>query len=242
MNCVLSIGRRVNIPSPISTVVKEAKLAARVNGDQVSILDIGYGSGNHWAAFSQKVLGTDLRVVITALDTVAPPADDRGIWNKPALKDYIQGEAPQDLATIASESFDLVIGFDLIEHLSKENGYLLLYEMERISKHSAVIFTPNGHVWQPPSAENPMQAHISGWTPSELRAFGWSRIRGATGLKFMFGPYAERRGRLGYWSRILSVGFSRIGFLFPNLAFSFVANNRKNTPPPADKESEGLMF
>ena len=232
MNRVLSIGRRVNIPSPISTVVKEVKLAARVTGDKVSVLDIGYGLGNHWAAFSQKLLGPDLRVVITALDAVSPPFFPPvidGSGSEPSVEGYIQGEAPMDLATIPSQSFDLVIGFDLIEHLSKENGYLLLYEMERISKHSAVIFTPNGHVWQPPSAENPMQAHISGWTPSELRAFGWNRIRGATGLKFMFGPYAKLRGKSDSWSRIVSVVFSRIVLLFPNLAFSFVAIHRKNT-------------
>jgi len=226
INTLFAIGRRLNIPSPISSVVNEAKLAARVIGDKVRILDIGHGSGHHWAALNQKPLKTHLEIVITALDAIVPQLIAESV-SKPPLEGYIQGEAPMALTQIPSQSFDLVIAFDLIEHLSKENGYLLLYEMERISKYSAVIFTPNGHVWQPPTLENPMQAHISGWSPAELRAFGWNRIRGATGLKFMFGPYAEPVGNLDYWNRITSVSLSRIAWLFPKLAFSFVAIRRK---------------
>jgi hypothetical protein len=75
------------------------------------------------------------------------------------------------------------VAFDLIEHLSREDGYKLLYEVDRISAFASLIFTPNGFVWQPPTEKNSFDAHLSGWTPSEFRRMGWSKLKGHGGSK-----------------------------------------------------------
>ncbi len=227
-NLISKVGARLNIPSPISHVIHEVRFLSQ-NGkpshaNKVSVLDIGYGLGNHWAgAKLDHVLRGQIE--ITAFDSLIPSMPEQ--VHSP-IKEYIQGLAPQDLAKIPSGCFDIVIAFDVIEHLSKEEGYLLAYEMERISGSSCIVFTPNGHVWQPGTLDNPRQAHISGWRPKEFARLGWKSIRGSTGLKFFFGPYAQLKlsDPLGI-IRIASVLVSRLVLFVPGLAFSFVAVSRK---------------
>ena len=122
------------------------------------ILDIGYGFGNHWAPIG----GVPQHAHCTAIEAAESWAA-KTVY--PENVDVIIGTAPQVLGTLGSNSFDVVIAFDLIEHLSKEDGYRLVYEMERIARRICVIFTPNGHVWQPPRPDNSFDAHLSGWTP-----------------------------------------------------------------------------
>lgn len=219
-------GERINIPNPISHVTKEAARIAKLSSTQtgiqkVSILDLGFGLGNHWSSVGADFPGTGVEIDLTAFDAVVNGTQGNSF---PQPKDYLQGLAPNDLAGIPGRSFDMVIAFDLIEHLSKADGYLLLYQMERISSHSAIIFTPNGHVWQPPSPDNPKQAHLSGWSPSEFARLGWKTRLGATGLRGFFGPYAAFKPRKQFgFLRTFSVLLSRLALLLPSLAYSFVA-------------------
>jgi len=74
-------------------------------------------------------------------------------------------------------SLDTIIAFDLIEHLPKDLGWKLIQEIQRTTKNTAVIFTPNGfmeqHVDENESDEwgwtgNLLQNHLSGWTKDEF--------------------------------------------------------------------------
>jgi hypothetical protein len=62
--------------------------------------------------------------------------------------------------------------------------------MVRICKGSALIYTPNGFLWQPPSTNNSYNAHISGWSIKDLKQFGFTKFHGHVGAKFFWGPYA----------------------------------------------------
>ena len=125
---------------------------------------------------------------VTLLDPVLENSS-----KEPSNFAVIQGAAPEALTSLGAGSFDVVIAFDLIEHMSKEDGYLLLYEMERIARHLVVVYTPTGFLWQPPSPNNYLNAHVSGWVPRDFKQFGFRKIVGIFGFKIFMGPYSEPR-------------------------------------------------
>lgn len=100
--------------------------------------------------------------------------------------DFILGDVMQDLSSIKSKSYDVVMALDLIEHLEKEKGYWLIEQMERIAKKKVIIFTPNGFVPQQPYDNNPWQEHKSGWDWKEMQKMDF-RVLG-------FGGYKKLRG------------------------------------------------
>jgi hypothetical protein len=76
-----------------------------------------------------------------------------------------------------SRSIETIVVTDLIEHLSKEDGELLIQEIERTVQKQALIVTPKGfmpqHVgefetdaWE--FTGNVLQNHISGWEPEDF--------------------------------------------------------------------------
>lgn len=153
-------------------------------GRTISILDIGGGSGEYWLKNEQlRGLLESNEIELTIFDAQIPVSEEN-----PFLT-YIQGEAPGGLKRFEDTSFDLVVAFDVIEHMSIDNGYLLLYAMERICRYKAMIFTPNGFVYQKPESGNPHNAHISGWKTQTFKSFGWGNIRGHSGLRSFFGIY-----------------------------------------------------
>jgi len=81
------------------------------------------------------------------------------------------------------KSFDAVIALDLIEHLNKEEGGLLIKKMEKLAKKKVIIFTPNGFVEQKVKSE-PFQEHKSGWSYREMKELGYKCI-GINGIKFI---------------------------------------------------------
>lgn len=121
-------------------------------------------------------------------------------------------------------SFDIVTAIDLIEHLATAEGYRLLYEMERVARRKVLVYTPNGFVWQPPSTNNELNAHISGWTVGQLRRFGFTTIKGHVGLRFAVGPYAEPKHKLkGNALRLFNLANFILILIFPQLAFALSA-------------------
>ena len=82
-----------------------------------------------------------------------------------------------------SNSFDTIIVNDVIEHLSRADGDILIQELKRITSNQILIFTPNGfmemheqestHGWQ--ILGNSAQNHISGWEPGDFN--GWEIIK-----------------------------------------------------------------
>ncbi len=143
------------------------------------VLDIGGGGGKDWAGLKCACIH------LTIIDPWIPgrdfedPADAR-------IVNTFQGST----AALEQNSYDVAVAIDVIEHLSVPDGYLLLYEMVRLSQGFVVIYTPNGFLWQPPSTNNSLNAHISGWSIKDLKKFGFTDFRGHVGAKFFWGPYA----------------------------------------------------
>lgn len=144
----------------------------------VRILDLGAGSGVLWNDVLEITNGL-CRIELTLADG-APVLWSEKIFagTKKSVKERLVISLPLDLAAIPSKSFDVVTAFEVIEHLSVDDGYRLLYEMERISSGVFGISTPSGFQWQPPSPNNPLNAHISGWSAKDLRRYGFQKLRG----------------------------------------------------------------
>ncbi len=202
---------------------------------KIRILDIGAGSARYWVTVAEKL--PTIEIHLTCMD--AKRIDTNPIGTSNLLIQRVEGLVPTDLTDFEMNSYDLVTAFDLIEHLTKEDGYMLLYEIDRISSKSSVIFTPNGFVWQPPSVNNPFNAHICGWTPNELARLGWSQVRGHLGPKIFVGAYGIRKKWLKSWVMMeLFALTSIITFLCPRTSFAFSAVKRIKNPRINEQEFE----
>ena len=118
----------------------------------------------------------------------------------------------RDVSTVFSpKSFDAVVALDVIEHLSKEDGYALIRDMETIATSKVVIFTPNGFLPQVSKEHGDLQEHLSGWDWVEMRNMGFT-VRGVYGPRVLRKTEQELRFRpklvCGIASEIMQVLYS----------------------------------
>lgn len=193
------------------------------NKQQIKILDLGAGPAQYYETLFLEA--TPALIKVDLMDAFPFEGEPETASNVSIQR--VRGVVPGDLSEIQTNSYDLVVAFDLIEHLSREEGYRLLYEIDRIAEHASLIFTPNGFVWQPPTQENSFDAHLSGWTPAELRSLGWKKIKGHVGAKRFRGPYALPSINLGrrivsnidFFANVYSQIFYKYAFAFTAVKF-----------------------
>jgi len=116
------------------------------------------------------------------------------------------------------KSFDCVLATELIEHLTKEEGYRLIEKMERIARKKVILTTPNGFLPQTSYDGNKFQIHRPGWTVTELKRLGY-KVKGINGTKFL----RKERGELKLKILILSDLTQKIVYHFPKFAFQLLA-------------------
>lgn len=96
---------------------------------------------------------------------------------------YVQGDVRR--LPFKDKSFDCAVATEIIEHLIKEDALKMLGEMERVAK-KLVLTTPNGFLpTYPGPLDNPDEAHLSGWTVTELKELGF-QVYGMSGLKTLW--------------------------------------------------------
>lgn len=89
----------------------------------------------------------------------------------------LSGMALDTLKSVPDKSFDSVFLIDVIEHIEKEDGVILIKELERVAKKQVLIFTPLGFMpqqyeegdtdaWGLSGTE--LQEHKSGWEPKDF--------------------------------------------------------------------------
>ena len=184
-------------------------------GDVESLLDVGCGANSPLGRFKrrpQRTVGVDLHEPSLERSRAAGTHDEYRIL---------------DVMTIADEfgpdSFDAVVAFDLLEHLSAEDGRNLIAAMEQVARRRVVLLTPNGFVPQDEYDDNPLQAHRSGWTAEELKALGFE-VRGLNGLRFLRGEQGTPRWRPArVWGRIAAAS-EPIAYTRPKAAFHLLAS------------------
>jgi SAM-dependent methyltransferase len=101
--------------------------------------------------------------------------------------EYVLGDVKRIGELFRNRQFDACVALDVIEHLSKEDGWKLSEAMERLGTRRVVIHTPNGFLPQQ-SHEGDLQEHLSGWTAQEMRGEGY-QVFGMYGPKSLRGEY-----------------------------------------------------
>jgi SAM-dependent methyltransferase len=148
-----------------------------------NVLDVGCGSTS------------PMRFVVnahaTGLDGYGPALEEAR--RNRTHNDFVLGDVKRIPDLFPNRRFDACIALDVIEHLEKQDGWLLLDHMERLATRRVVIFTPNGFIPQK-SKDGDLQEHLSGWTAEDLRSRGY-RVFGMSGPKSLRGEYHRIRYR-----------------------------------------------
>ena len=143
----------------------------RLTRDCATILDVGCGSRSPL----RFVKGRAHRVGFDGYQPSIDEAARRSIHHE-YICSTIEGLASLD------RRFDAVIALEIIEHLPKEQGIPFVRQLERLASKIVILSTPNGFLPTPTQEANPYQQHLSGWTPEEFRALGYT-VRGLSGVK-----------------------------------------------------------
>lgn len=164
-------------------------LKREVIGCCETLLDIGCGDGSHLeslAPYLRRSTGVDI------FEPAIRKARERNIYTETILLDVREISK-----RFKVNSFDCVVAFDLIEHMEKTEGLVLIEEMEKIAKKKVIIFTPNGFLYQRSLYGNIHQIHRSGWSVSEMKNRGY-KVIGVHGLKYLLGEGSTPRWK-PYW-------------------------------------------
>jgi cyclopropane fatty-acyl-phospholipid synthase-like methyltransferase len=99
-----------------------------------SVLDLGCGSHS-----SIQCCNIPFSVGVELFEPYLMESKKKKIHNQ-----YIKADIRK--VEFEPKSFDAVVVLDVLEHLSKEDGYKLIEKMERWARQKVIIFTPNGYV------------------------------------------------------------------------------------------------
>jgi len=168
---------------------------------QQSILELGAGVNSY-------IRQLDNSIKITAVDLFEPSIQFS--LNNKLYDFFIIGDVNNLTDYVPQKSFDTVVAFDLIEHLTKEDGLRLIENMIMVAKHNIIIYTPNGFLPQPSHGNNPFQEHISGWTFNEMKKLGFN----------VYGIYGHKKLRKIYALPTIKPYF--IGNFISNLSMLFL--------------------
>ena len=130
-------------------------------------------------------IGTGLRPQTLVRPTVhicCEPFDDYIATLQQHFADFpglviLKNTAQAVLAQLPDKSIDSVFLLDVIEHIDKDEGKLLLHDLERVTREQIVIFTPLGFMEQEYEAGDTdgwgygggiWQKHRSGWTEEDF--------------------------------------------------------------------------
>jgi hypothetical protein len=125
---------------------------------------------------------------------------------------------------------EVILCLDIIEHLEKEEGLLLLDYVERIATKVVIVFTPVG--WNPKKHlenANPWQAHKSSWCPSEFRERGY-KVIGENGLRVLRGERTiflfEQRRMVAVFLHMFANFSQLFTYWFPESAYHMLCIKR----------------
>jgi hypothetical protein len=160
----------VSYQENVSTLFKRLKVK--------SMLDLGAGRNDLYKmchAYGIRQLLLDLHY----------PSEQTDNYHRVNVSITSHLEVLQAIQDFSGDSkVDAVICIQALEHLTREDGILLLQNISSYAKKLVVVETPNGFVYQEGTFDNPFQAHLSGWNYEDFDRLGYSII-GTFGLKFL---------------------------------------------------------
>lgn len=194
-------------------------------GDCETILDLGCGDGRLMEVLSQgkewKIVGVDI------FPEYLKAAKKRKVYTGLIHSDI--GNAVNRFIK-DKEKYDVVFFSQVIEHISREKGEVILDQLDKLAKKRIIIGTPRGFMHQPDEFldSNPHQVHKSGWTEEDFTKRGY-RIYGV-GINPIWseGGLARTKDKLSFICWTLA-GFlvSIPVYFFPKLGSGILAVKNK---------------
>jgi len=182
-----------------------------------TILDLGCGSDSSFASVSKNFHSVGVDAFLPAIEE----SKKKGIHNEYFCMDIMDIDKQFE-----KDSFDGVLLGDVIEHLDKEQGVMLLEKIENIAKKKIVIFTPNGFLHQGIHYQNPWQEHKSGWSADEMVGRGF-KVIGFGGVKSLRTELSKIKYRPYLLWRVISELSELFVRDFPKHAFSILCIKEK---------------
>jgi SAM-dependent methyltransferase len=140
--------------------------------DCSSVLDIGCGSDS-----PIQYSGTSYRVGVEGFLPSIKASKSKNIHN-----DYIFCDIRK--LNFKPKSFDAIILIEVLEHLPKKEGTLLLEKAETWARKKVIVSSPNGYLPQTDINNNLYFRHLSGWEVKQMKQHGYTAY-GMAGLKFL---------------------------------------------------------
>ena len=176
-----------------SQIIMKLALRKALSGCE-NVLDVGCG-----AAANMRQLGVQHCV---GIDGYQPDVEKARKQN--TQDEIFLGDVRELSRYFRPGQFDACVALDVIEHLTKEDGIKLMREMEKMATKKVVFFTPSGFLPQRQSANDDLQAHLSGWEAEEMRRLGYDVI-GMLGPKTLRGEYHALKKKPAVFWGIVSV-------------------------------------
>jgi len=146
----------------LNTVKEVLEVASKYN----SVLEIGCGEGH-----ILKRIKAQIRIGIDAF---------RPILEKNQIPNiiFINYNLSHGLTKLFLEnSFECIIGFDIIEHFKKDEAIKIIYECEQIASKCILFFIPVGNHPQTKDdrkmGNDFFQTHRSKWYPEDMQKLGY---------------------------------------------------------------------
>jgi hypothetical protein len=155
------------------------------------ILDVGCGFGKYGFC-AREILETwkHIEPQIDAIEGFEPYIGElqRLVYNKILIMDAIEG-----LKLCDDKSYDLVLAIDILEHFTKEGGYVFLRELKRVGK-TVIISTPKLVLDQGPLFENNYEIHKTQWNKNEIvgKLDTYKQLKDRGNLILVIGREAEK--------------------------------------------------
>lgn len=177
-----------------------------------TVLDLGCGSNS-----PIQYCNVPFSVGVELFEPYLRESKKKGLHNE-----YIKANITK--IEFKPKSFDAIICVEVLEHLTKKEGYKLIKKMEKWARKKIIITTPHGYSYQDTFDNNSLQKHISGWSSNELKNLGF-KIYGVGGLRGL-GIYRGRRKYKStfFWERIADLSQKlTLTYYYPKLASSLFA-------------------
>lgn len=144
--------------------------------EELDVLDLGCGS------YSSGIASQILTMKFKSLTSVDGYEPDIKVAQEKIFdtKDHTWVLADVREFDIEDNKYDVIMSFDVIEHMVKEDSIKLIEKIEKKAKKKIILFFPNepeGFFRHWDADNNVLQEHLSRWTDGELEARGYKTHR-----------------------------------------------------------------
>lgn len=136
------------------------------------VLDVGMGRGNYgWflrnrCGYRGKLIGVEVWApYVEGQDAIA--GGNRTYYDRIVVADIRSSEQ-----LVRETAPDIVFAFDIIEHMSREEGEQVIRMLQRLSNDQLLVSVPIVPYPQGPIYGNPYEEHKHDWTISEVLSLG----------------------------------------------------------------------